>query len=177
MPSPDEVARQAAAYQGLNDPASLLADARRAASGVADALASEYPNLAQLLRQRAVDHQPPLLVVAFAHFFRREVETNAELARGLTFDLLQKVAEKQASALTEVGQALASLGGRFDDLLGEVLEQLGRMETKLDDIRKRLEDLARRHEVQRESSKTRFQITITNEREQALARALLEEVR
>jgi tetratricopeptide (TPR) repeat protein len=58
-----------------------------------------------------------------------------------------------------------------------VLEQLGRMEAKLDDIREKLEDLARRHDVQRESGKSRFQITITNEREQTLARALLEEVR
>jgi formylglycine-generating enzyme required for sulfatase activity/serine/threonine protein kinase len=177
MSEADEIARQAAAYQGLANPTSLLADARQAASGVADALPAEYANLARLLRQGAGEGQPPLLVVAFAHFFRREIQTNEELARGLTFDLLQRLAENQESALSEVGQALDSLSGRFDDLLGEMLEQLGRMDAKLDDIRERLEDLARRHDVQRESSKSRFQITITNEREQALARALLEEVR
>ncbi len=80
MPATDDLARQAAAYRGLADPASLLADARQAANGVANALSAEYANLSQLLRQGAGETEP-LLVVAFAHFFRREVETNAELAR------------------------------------------------------------------------------------------------
>ena len=55
-----------------------------------------------------------------------DVDLVGELARGLTFDLLRKVAASQESVLGEVGQALTSLGGRFDYLLGAVLEQLGR---------------------------------------------------
>ncbi len=87
------------------------------------------------------------------------------------------MAANQESVLGEVGQALASLGSRFDDLIDEVLEYLRRIVAKLDAIEQKLDDLARRYDVQRDSSKSRFQITITNEREQALARALLEEVR
>ncbi len=141
MPEADEIARQAVLYKGMADPASLLADAQRAASEVANAFPAEYANLARLLRQGAAAGQPPLLVVAFAHFFRREIQTNAELVRGLTFDLLQRLAENQELALREVGQALVSLGRSFDLLLGEVLEQLGRMESKLDDIREKQADI------------------------------------
>ena len=73
-----------------------------------------------------------------------------------------------------LGVVDAGYGRGIEQLIGE---QLGRMEGKLDDIRARLEDLARRHDVQRESSKSRLHITITNEREQALGAAHSAETR
>jgi formylglycine-generating enzyme required for sulfatase activity len=121
--SPAEVGRQAANFRRFTDPGGLAEGAARAAAQLADDLAPHCPHLARLLRQ-PTPGGPPLLVAAFAFFFRREVETNDELARGLTFDGLRQLAAAQAQGFAEVGQALADLGDRFDGLL----DQLGRVE-------------------------------------------------
>jgi hypothetical protein len=99
-------------------------EARRAVAEVADALAERYPNLSRLLRT-PTPSGPPLLAAAFCYFFRREVETDDELAHGLFFDSLRQLVADQAKAFGEVSEALAGLGGRFD----EVLDQLGRIDT------------------------------------------------
>ena len=64
------------------------------------------------------------MAAAFCYFFRREVETDDELAHGLFFDGLRQLSASQARAFGEVGKALAALGGQFD----AVFEQLDRVE-------------------------------------------------
>ena len=105
-------------------PKSMVDGAEQVIGQIADDLASEYPNLAKLLRQRPAGG-PPLLVSAFAYFFRREVETNDELAHGLFFDGLRQLSASQAKAFGEVNKALTSLGDQFE----QVFEQLDRIET------------------------------------------------
>ena len=92
-------------------------------TGLAADLAPHCPNLAHLLGQPTPTGQP-LLLAAFAFFFRREVETNEDLARGLTFDGLRQLSADQAQGFSELEQALTGLGQRFE----EVLESLGRIE-------------------------------------------------
>ncbi len=118
-----EIARQAAGFKRHTDPQGLIEEARRAVDGVADTLAGGYPNLSRLLRT-PTPAGPPLLAAAFCYFFRREVETDDELAHGLFFDGLRQLSASQAKAFGEVGKALAALGGQFDALF----EQLGRIE-------------------------------------------------
>ena len=101
-------------------------------AGVADILAPDYPNLAKLLRA-PTPAGPPLLAAAFCYFFRREVETNDELAHGLFFDGLRQLTASQAKAFGEVGKAMAALGGQFD----AVFEQLGRIGRRRGDERRR----------------------------------------
>ncbi len=133
-----EVARHAAGFRRHADSAGLVEESRRAVGGVADALREGYPNLARLIR-RPTPAGPPLLAAAFCYFFRRKVETNGELARGLLFDGqqqlfasqkdmlsgLERLTAAQEKAWGEVGEALATLGVQFDALF----EQLGRIET------------------------------------------------
>ena len=98
----------------------LIEKARWAVDSVADALAECYPNLARLLRT-PTPAGPPLLAAAFCYCFRREVETEDELAHGLFFDGLRQLLASQAKAFGEVGKAwLYSAGarrqpGRLDD--------------------------------------------------------------
>ncbi len=126
--SPQEFAHQAAGFRCHADPQGLVEEARRAVDGVAEALAENYPKLARLLRT-PTPAGPPLLAAAFCYFFRREVETNDELAHGLFFDGLRQLSASQAKAFGEVGQALASLGEQFDALF----EQLGRIEAAVEE--------------------------------------------
>src|SRR5450755_1731325 len=118
------IAQQAAGFRRHADPQGLIEESRGAVAGVADALAEGYPNLAKLLRT-PTPAGPPLLAAAFCYFFRREVETDDELAHGLFFDGLRQLSASQAKAFSEVGKALAALGEQFDALF----EQLGRIET------------------------------------------------
>jgi tRNA A-37 threonylcarbamoyl transferase component Bud32 len=117
------LARDTAGFTRHGDPSGMVAAAHQAVGQVADDLLPDYPNLARLLRTPA-PAGPPLLASAFCYFFRREVETDDELAHGLFFDGLRQLAASQAKAFGEVGKALATLGNQFD----AVFEQLGRIE-------------------------------------------------
>jgi len=121
--SPNEVARQTADFQRYADPKGMVDGAGQMIGQIADELASAYPNLAKLLRQHPAGG-PPLLVSAFAYFFRREVETNDELAHGLFFDGLRQLSASQDKSFGEVNKALISLGDQFE----QVFQQLDRIE-------------------------------------------------
>jgi formylglycine-generating enzyme required for sulfatase activity/tRNA A-37 threonylcarbamoyl transferase component Bud32 len=128
------VGSQAAELRRFEAPADLIEGACQAVGRVAEGLAPRCPNLATLLRQRPAGG-PPLLAASFAYFFRRQVETDAELARGLTFEGLRQLAARQEAAFGEVGRAIEALGGRFDDLLGKALERLGRIKAEVRRLR------------------------------------------
>jgi formylglycine-generating enzyme required for sulfatase activity len=130
------IARQAAGFQRHTDPGGLIDGARQAVDQVADALRENYPNLSRLLRA-PTPSGPPLLAAAFCYFFRREVETDDELAHGLFFDGLRQLTATQARAFGEINRALSALGVQFDALF----EQLDRIETVVVDTHTAVLDL------------------------------------
>src|SRR5207302_7686100 len=93
-----DITRQVAGFKRHADPQGLIEDARRAVDGIADALADDYPNLSRLLRTPA-PAGPPLLAAAFCYFFRRQVETDDELAHGLLFDGQRQLFDSQQGML------------------------------------------------------------------------------
>jgi tetratricopeptide (TPR) repeat protein len=121
-----EVGRKACGFRLCTVPATMVEEAHRAVAGVADALHQEYPNLARLLRT-PTRSGPPLLASAFAYFFRREVETDDELANGLFFDGLRQLSASQAKQFGEMGKAIDRLGERFEQAIEEVLQELERI--------------------------------------------------
>ncbi len=135
----EDLARRVNAFQRFSDPSALVESAWEAAEQVSDELGSEYANLSKLLRQRTAAGSP-LLVMAFAHFFR-EVETNSELSRGLTFDSLRRLSASQDAAFTQLGLALEGIGPRFDELF----DQLDQIEQTALDIRDELHRLGGDH--------------------------------
>ncbi len=157
---PAEVARRVGPMARHGDPARLTADAHRAVREEADALRADAPHLADLLTTVPADGAP-LLASAFAFFFRREVETNPELAAGLTFDYLRQISLKQEQGLellnlrTEgildqidvlfdaLEKSFAALGAKFDvgfaglgDKLDHHTDILIRIERRLAEPRK-----------------------------------------
>lgn len=122
--STHDIACHAAGFQRYLDPKSMVDGAERVIGKIADDLALDCPNLAKLLRQHP-SVKPSLLVSAFAYFFRREVETNDELAHGFFFDGLRQLSASQESAFREVNKALTTLGDQFE----QVFAQLHRIET------------------------------------------------
>jgi hypothetical protein len=87
---------------------------------VADQLAEGYPNLAQLLRRPTPDGIP-LVAAAFTYFFRREVETDDELANGLFFEYLRRLTATQAKAFAAMMDQLRDLADgvqRTEEIIG-----------------------------------------------------------
>jgi tetratricopeptide (TPR) repeat protein len=72
--------------------------------------------LAWLLRQRPTGG-PPLLALAVRYFFRRAVEDDAELARGLTFSQLDTLSLTQSTGFADLHAALAAHGRRLEQML------------------------------------------------------------
>ncbi|MCI0458555.1 MAG: protein kinase, partial [Gemmataceae bacterium] len=103
-------------------PQTLLAAQWRTLSGLGvDLRQAGYAWLAWLVEQRPRSGHP-LLVLAVRHFFRREVETNPELARGLLFTGLEELSQSQRVGLQRLNDALIQQGERVTTLLGEVLQ-------------------------------------------------------
>ena len=122
-----EVAEHAAPFQRYDDLQGLIHGAEQLVWQMADILRNQCTNLGQLFRQTS-GGQPPLVVSAFAYFFRREVEDNAKLFQGLLFDGLQKLSASQEQAFREVRAALDSLGDQFEEMIEAILKQLDRIE-------------------------------------------------
>src|SRR5262249_3436279 len=110
-----EIARQASGFRRHADPQRVMEQARGTVEEGASTRGHEYRTPARL-RRTPTPAGPPLLVAAFSYFFRREVETDEELAHGLFFDGLRQLTVSQAKAFAEVGKALTTLGDRFEQL-------------------------------------------------------------
>jgi predicted Zn finger-like uncharacterized protein len=126
----DPLAAEADGWERFTDPNDMIAGATRAVARVADVLGTDFPNLARLLRE-PTPAGPPLLAAAFAYFFRREVETTPELARGLTLDTLNHLVADQAARFEALDTTLAGLGDQTAAILGE----LGEVHALVTDIR------------------------------------------
>ena len=127
--SANEMSKQAANYERYTDPSKMIIAAGHVMEQIAEDLSIEFPNLGKLMRQTP-EGSPPLLVSAFAYFFRREVETNDELSNGLVFDGLRQLSASQAKGFGEVGKALNSMGDDFE----KVINQLARIEIGVEEV-------------------------------------------
>ncbi|HTU23247.1 MAG TPA: serine/threonine-protein kinase [Gemmataceae bacterium] len=163
---PAVVARRASALERYSDPARLTLAAHRAVADTAAALREEAPHLSDLLT-KAPPNGVPLLSAAFGFFFRREVETSSEIARGLTFELLRQLTDRQergfleleASLGARVGLVRDKLDGLFDALgdwfakLGRSVEEIHARLNSYDETLSLLRDFLKRNDVPTSSSK------------------------
>ena len=178
-----EMKEPIADFRRYSDEAGLVNGARTAVAKIADQLDGNYPHLARLLRQ-PTPSGPPLLAAAFAYFFRREVQINAELARGLHFDLLQNLFAHQGAAFAGIGGAVERLGDQIAGMLDGVREQLvdikegvERVEAKVDHLEQQIRQLAERNHVRDGEMTQRLTVSITNEKEREALRRLRNEYR
>lgn len=173
---PAMVARQAATLERYSSPAQLTSAAHRAVEETAIALREEGPNLAKLLTI-APANGTPLLASAFAFFFRRKVETNSELAHGLTFDYLRQLSERQERGFKELEASLGEqLGGRLDSLFDALGDWFAGTDAKLEDINGKLDQLIKRRDVPTSTSEP-LKVTVTNKAELELLQSLRDRLR
>jgi serine/threonine protein kinase len=140
--TPSELAREAGGLARFNDPQALLDAEWRLVDQAAGELRERCPKLWQLLvaRPKAVN-KPSLLAVAVRYYFRREVETDEALFRGLAcakWEALQEAQKKGFEALTE---ALSKQGQRLEGMLGDVLGIVTTIDTTTKDTNARVRAL------------------------------------
>ncbi len=94
----------------------IEAEAHALAALANDVRQAGYPTLAHLLELQPAPGES-LLALAYRYFFRREVEADAELARGLAFAQMTDLAAAQRDGLRAVEGVLSQHGEQMDDVL------------------------------------------------------------
>ena len=170
-----EIAQRAATMERHGDPAKMTLAAHQVVRETADALRADAPHLAELLTA-APTGGTPLLASAFAFFFRREVETNPELAHGLTFDFLRQISERQEQGLELLNIRTEGLLGQMDVLFVSLGESFAVVVSKLDGINDKLDLIIDKFDVATKVTDP-LKVSVTNDRELAQLRHLRDEMR
>jgi serine/threonine protein kinase len=176
--------REAGSFARYADPLALLDAEWRGVEQVAEDLRQAgYTRLGQLLRLRS-GQRLPLLAVATCYFFRRAVEKDGELARGLTFAKLEALADSQEQNFRQVANLLERHSGRLEELLegvqAVVVDTHGgvqRIEQQMVAFQQQISELNARlgmRDRQVRSTDTRM---IRNEEERRLVREMLAQYR
>ncbi len=166
--NPDTLAHRAAGFRRYADTPSLIEGAAQAVEQVAEQLTPHYKNLALLLRQRPPAGGPPLLAAAFLYFLRREIATNEELARELTFESLQELSKGQDQLFGFLEESLGHLGKSVDAILEIVLG----IREELAQLRDEIRELAQRNAIPAHRLTPRVAVTIKSGHDQALLKKL-----
>jgi serine/threonine protein kinase len=120
--SPEELSQRAGRWARYADPQALLQAEWQGVQDVSKELETMgCRSLGWLLQQRPHSGMP-LLVVAVRYFFRREVEADAELFRGLSFQQLEGLTQAQATGLRDLHHALGQHGQRLEEMLDTLLQ-------------------------------------------------------
>jgi hypothetical protein len=115
----------------------LQAEADALAGAGGELRQAGHPALAQLLTVRAGD-SGSLLTVAVRYFFRREVEADPELFRGLTFAQMENLGQAQERGFAALADALSRHGQELSDLLGDVHETVTQTHAAVHDLKDEL---------------------------------------
>lgn len=173
--SAGELVRRAATMERYGDPARMTAAAHHAVKETAEALRDEAPVLADLLTA-APEGGTPLLAAAFAFFFRREVETNAELAHGLSFDYLRLISERQERGLDVLDFRTAGILDQINLLFDALETWFAAQDAKLDKIINDLDKLIRQRDVPTSTSEP-LKVSVTDKDELKLLQKLRDQLR
>ncbi len=141
--------------------AKVADDAHRAIQHIAADLTADAPHLAQVLTLTPQGGGTPLLAAAFAYFLRRQIATDAELARDLTFDQLRLLTLKQQAGFDNLEQVIGSKSGELLEVLGGWFATTG---ADLDDIKAKLEQLLEQHQVSKKAESP-LRVSVTSEAE------------
>ena len=160
--TPEQIAQSAGAMQRYGDQARTTATATDAVRQIAEALRPEAPHLASLLTA-SPPGGTPLLVAAFSFFLRREIETDPELARGLSFDYLRAISERQERGLELLDHRTNGIVDKLDTLFDEMSRFFESLGSNVEEIRQtldgytgtmeKLRDFLNRNDVPKSSSR------------------------
>ena len=119
-----ELVEKTSPFAAHSDPDSLLRAEKTALTRLGkDVQTAGYKTLGWLLAQPAHGEQS-VIVVAARYFFRREVETNPELFRGLQFAAVDSLGDAQKEGFRGLEAGLAASADRLEQALSEVAAEI-----------------------------------------------------
>jgi uracil-DNA glycosylase family 4 len=184
---PTELARQAGAFARFSDPQALLDAEHDTLTGMGQELKTKgYVNLADFVSLRP-EQGEALLVLAARYFFRRAVETDEALFKGLTFAQLEQVQEGQRAAFDSLLLAVNEQGDRLERVLVEVQtvvvathdavldvrEEQRRQGEQARDIYQAVLDMQGRLDLMHREVRPRDSLSLRNDQERALVKQLV----
>jgi tetratricopeptide (TPR) repeat protein len=135
---PDDLARAAAPLARFGDPVGVLQAEWRLMDGLAaEVRAAGWPALADFLALRPGDGEP-LLGMGVRYFFRREVEADPALFRGLAFAQLERLDAAQEEGFASLADVLADRADRLDAALDDLREAVAEAHADVLDIKAEL---------------------------------------
>jgi hypothetical protein len=144
---PEELAASAGRFAAFTDPHAFLEAEWQAVASLADSLrAAGLPSLAHLIGLRT-GPDLPLLVLAVRYFFRRQIEEDAELFRGLAAGQLEHLGQAQEEGFAALEQALREHGARLEETLANVQSVVVETHADVRDIKSAMERQARQLEA------------------------------
>ena len=116
-----DLAKQTATFARYENPQALLDAEWKVVEQTAGELRERCPNLYKVLVAKTKSGQKPsILVVAVRFYFRREVETDAELFRGLTIVKLDALQGSPGKAVRHAHQRPSRQGDRLEQILADL---------------------------------------------------------
>jgi tetratricopeptide (TPR) repeat protein len=170
-----ELGRRVATMERYGDPALMTVTALHVVKEAAEAVRAEAPHLADLLTA-APDGGTPLLAAAFAFFFRRELESNAELAHGLSFDYLRQISVRQEHGLNLLDIRTSGILDQINVLFDVLDDWFSVQDAKLDEIKAKLDHLIRLRDIPTSTSEP-LKVTVTNKGELELLQSIRNQLR
>jgi WD40 repeat protein len=186
-----ELARRAGVFLRFSDPEGILKVERQVTRDLAHEVGrAGYGNLAWFLDQRPPQCDP-LLVIAVRYFFRREIESDAELFRGLAWTQLEALVQAQETGFASLAAALDRHSDRLTELLagiqdvavathGGVLDlkaEQGRQGALLAGLYEQVLEQHRRFDVLERHLRREDRLSIRGDAERQLVRALVSRFR
>lgn len=165
------------------DPSALLQAEWQAVGRMADELRPNYPLLAQFVGLQT-GTELPLLAVAARYYFRRAVEQDAELARGLSFARLEAIGSAQDAGFARLEGLFTRHADRLEELLNGLLvvavetrQSVQRVEEQLAAYQRQIEELIQRLGMQHQKVQSKDSLLIKTDEERRLIRETLNRYR
>ena len=134
-----ELAESAGKFARFIDLSAVREAEQQALSELAEELeCAEHKLLAWLLRQH-VQPGESLIVIAVRYFFRREVESDALLARRLSFDQAEEMTRVQAAGFQQLDAAIHEHGERLGEALDGLAEVVAELRDSVRDLGQQVE--------------------------------------
>jgi serine/threonine protein kinase len=136
---PEELARLAGTFATYGDPKLLLQAEEQALANLAGEVEKAGLTALAWLLRLPVEAGKSLVVVAVRYFFRREVESDPQLARQLVFSHVEGLGRAQEEAFNKLDEALRDHGQRLEQKLDDVVEAVSGLRDSVLDLREELQ--------------------------------------
>jgi tetratricopeptide (TPR) repeat protein len=184
---PADLSGRVADFTRFADPTALLQAEWKSLDDLAEeVLRAGYPTLAHFLKLRPATGLP-LLLLAVRYFFRRQVESDDVLARSLAFAKMERLAETQEAAFSQLDSALTHHGRRLDEVLTvafdiragvfDIQAELSRQGQQIQDLGHAVLTALRQHQLERRELRPHDSLSLRSEPERQLVRQLVSRCR